>query len=162
MAKDEFGDLRAYGICDEALECTEKMLVPYRGTGLGMWKDSFNYHLSSMRQFIQRAFGMLMERWGIFWRPLRVGMDRWASIIMCCAALHNLCIDQNIEPETYHEDHEAGDGIGGFFDSMFNADDVNGDTRPSTAHNQSIKRVLITQYLESHGYRRPSKKNSRA
>ena len=51
-----------YVIGDEAFKCTNQFLVPFSGTGLGLWKDSYNYHLSSMRQTIERAFGVLTKR----------------------------------------------------------------------------------------------------
>ena len=62
---------RYYIIGDEAFSCSNQLLVPYSGRGLGPWKDSFNYHLSAMRQCIERAFALLVQRWGILWRPLR-------------------------------------------------------------------------------------------
>jgi hypothetical protein len=45
---------------DEAFTCTESLLVPWHGRGIGQWKDSFNYWLSHSRQTIERAFGMLI------------------------------------------------------------------------------------------------------
>ena len=82
-----------YIICDEALSSTEEALTPFGGTQIGTWKDSFNYHLSSMRQCIERAFGILTRRWGIFWRPLTCAYEKWPLIVQVCAKLHNLCID---------------------------------------------------------------------
>ena len=52
-----------YFIGDEAFVNTSQILVPWSGRGLGEWKDSFNYHLSAMRQCIKRAFGLLTRRW---------------------------------------------------------------------------------------------------
>ena len=43
-------------------------------------KDAFNYLLSE-----QRAFGILVARFGIFWHPLRLKM-----VIRVCAKLHNI------------------------------------------------------------------------
>lgn len=84
-----------YFVGDEAFVCTNNFLVPWPGTGLGLWKDSFNYHLSSMRQCIERAFGLLTQRWGIFWRPLRCQFKKWSTVVTVAAKLHNFCIDEN-------------------------------------------------------------------
>jgi hypothetical protein len=45
---------------DEAFTCSEQMISPWPGRGLGRWKDSFNYWLSHSRQSIERAFGELI------------------------------------------------------------------------------------------------------
>lgn len=49
-------------IGDEAFSCTNQVLSPYPGRGIGKYKDSFNYWLSHSRQSIERAFGMLTMR----------------------------------------------------------------------------------------------------
>lgn len=72
---------RFYVIGDEAFTTTDQLLTPYSGHGLDAWQDSFNYHLSAMRQCIERAFGLLTNRWGILWRPLRCAMDRWPLVL---------------------------------------------------------------------------------
>ena len=60
-----------------------------KGRGLDRYKDSFNYWLSHSRQAVERAFGMLTQRWGIFWRPF---LDNYSIsnyillhlVIQCC------------------------------------------------------------------------------
>jgi hypothetical protein len=84
-----------YFVGDEAFMNTNQFLVPWSGHNLDSWKDSFNYHLSSMRQCIERAFGILTQRWGIFWRPLQFNCDKWPLVCMVAAKLHNFCIDMN-------------------------------------------------------------------
>jgi hypothetical protein len=54
-------------IGDEAFSCTEQMLSPYSGRGLGKYKDSFNSWLSHSRQAIESAFGMQGMRWTAIW-----------------------------------------------------------------------------------------------
>ena len=99
-------------IGDEAFPCTEYLLTPYSGRHLGIWKDSFNFHLSAMRQTIERAFGILTRRWGIFWRPLSMAMSRWSLVITVCAKLHNLCIEQGlVEIPLAVEDLQDADNI---------------------------------------------------
>ena len=46
--------------------CSDQLLTPWGGHGLDLWRDSFNFHLSSMRQCIERAFAHLTQKWGIF------------------------------------------------------------------------------------------------
>lgn len=46
-------------VSDEAVVATEIVLSPYGGRNIGAARDSFNYHLSAMRQCIERAFGLL-------------------------------------------------------------------------------------------------------
>jgi hypothetical protein len=79
--------------------CNSKyMMTPVSGTAanMGIWADSYNYQQSSIRMPIECAFGMLVRRWGVLWRPLECRMDRWASIVTCCMRLHNICIDYHV------------------------------------------------------------------
>ena len=86
-----------YMIGDEAFVCSDQLLTPWSGHGLDLWRDSFNFHLSSMRQCIERAFAHLTQKWGIFWRPLRCSFKRWSLVCTVCAKLHNYCIDMKNE-----------------------------------------------------------------
>ena len=55
---------------------------------------SFNNILSSQRITIERAFGILVQRWGILWRPITYRLDKVATIVRVCAMLHNICVDR--------------------------------------------------------------------
>lgn len=81
---------------DDAYVCNETLITPFPGRGLEESKDTFNYYQSLCRNPIERAFGVLVARWGVFWRPLQVGMRRWALIFTVCCKLHNLCVDRNL------------------------------------------------------------------
>lgn len=93
-------------IGDDAFPCTEHMLTPY--SGREWWEDSYNYHLSKCRQCVERAFGMLVKRFGILWRKLQTKFDTWALIATVCAKLHNLCVSRNV-PIMNRGDHQPGD-----------------------------------------------------
>ena len=71
---------------DDAYGASEVMLCPKKGA------DVFNYLQSSQRIHIERAFGILMSRWGILWRPLRCSLRRAQRIIAGCMLLHNICM----------------------------------------------------------------------
>jgi DDE superfamily endonuclease len=55
--------------------------------------DSFNYWQSSARIHIEQAFGMLVARWGVLWRSLRVPIDKAGIIVIVCMNLHNFIIE---------------------------------------------------------------------
>jgi len=60
---------------DNAFNTTQQFLSPWPGRGLDIYKDSFNYWLSHSWQEVECAFGMLMQRFGIFWRIFRFSFD---------------------------------------------------------------------------------------
>ena len=106
-------DDKFFIIGDEAFSNTQQFLSPYPGRGLDVWKDSFNYWLSHSRQCVERGFGMLIMRWGIFWRKFNFDFERWSQVIITCIKLHNFCMDRRVPlPEKrYHEDYQRGDRL---------------------------------------------------
>jgi len=143
-----------YLIGDEAFSNTDQMLSPWPGRGLGRWKDSFNYWLSHSRQCVERGFGMLVMRWGIFWRKLTCDFERWTLVISVCMKLHNYCIDRgdSSPPNRHMEDHRSGDrGV-----AYDNASDVDVYLR---RRSRGTRRQNITDYLEAEGRGRPPHAN---
>jgi len=61
-------------VLDEAYPCTEQEMSPWKGWNLPVERDDFNYYLSLHWQVIERAFGLLVQRWGMFWCPLCLSM----------------------------------------------------------------------------------------
>ena len=151
-------------IGDEAFSCTNQLLVPYSGRGLGIWKDSFNFHLSAMRQVIERAFAILTQRWGILWRPLRFKFNKWATLLTVLAKLHNFCINKNIplNRNRFYEDVENDDQD----IVMLNEDGRDNGNEEETIERRarSNRRANFTRELELKGIRRPhhASINSRA
>ena len=84
---------------DAAFSLSNSMITPSGDAAL----DDFDYHQSSNRMPIECAFGILVRRWGIFWRPLSVRFDRRAALVGACMRLHNFCIDHNLSEDTYME-----------------------------------------------------------
>jgi len=80
-------------VLDEAYPCMGQEMSPWKGRNLSVEKDAFNYYLSLNRQVIERAFGILVQRWGIFWRPLRLSMHNRGVAVRVACRLHNICID---------------------------------------------------------------------
>jgi hypothetical protein len=75
-----------FGVGDDAFVNSDTLLTPWSGRGLTIFQDSFNYHLSCMRQTIERASGMLIRRWGVFNRPLiNSCSEEWDFLADVCA-----------------------------------------------------------------------------
>jgi DDE superfamily endonuclease len=73
LSQRDGGLMSEYWIAaDDAYACRDRLLTPWPGRNLPRSKDSFNYWQSSARIHIEQAFGMLVARWGVLWRPLRV------------------------------------------------------------------------------------------
>jgi hypothetical protein len=145
-----------YVIGDEGFVCTNNFLIPYSGRGIGHEKDAFNWLLSKMRQCIERAFGLLVQRWGIFWRHLRSEHRHWTKLIAAAATLHNFCIDVGDAPirTRAERDMEEGD------DDLVLTNDDN-DGTPPLQHRS--RRNSFKLELARAGIRRPSNNmNSRA
>lgn len=156
-------DSRYFIIGDEAFTNDQQFLSPWPGRGIGKYKDSFNYWLSHSRQVIERAFGMLTKRWGIFWRKFLFSFERWALVVQVCMKLHNYCIEKNEPPPLlrFNEDHVRGDE-----DSIHdnNCPEEDQILRQPSRGLMRNKRNIITEYLETQGIVRPphAEPNSRA
>eukprot|EP00171_Calliarthron_tuberculosum_P004660 IDg4660t1 len=94
LTKEIGGLLPGFWIAgDEAYSCTDRLLSPWPGRNLTVEKECFNYWQSSARIHIEQAFGILVARWGVFWRPLRVRVKKSAQVVSVCCKLHNYILD---------------------------------------------------------------------
>ena len=86
-----------YIVGDDAYVGSDYMMTPYPGRkSMTKAKSAFNFYQSRCRITIERAFGVLVQRWGILRRALRGSLFHNVAAIRCCMRLHNLCIDQKI------------------------------------------------------------------
>ena len=82
-----------YLIGDSAFTCNHSMITPGRDL-------DFNYELSRLRINVECAFGELVRRWGILWRPLEMHFDKRAAVIGSCCRLYNYCINRRLPLDT--------------------------------------------------------------
>jgi hypothetical protein len=84
-------DLVIFG--DNAYVSTNYMVTPYKNIRAGP-KDDFNFFHSQLRINIERAFGMLVHRWGILRRPMssKMGSLKQITLTMALCSLHNFCL----------------------------------------------------------------------
>jgi DDE superfamily endonuclease len=152
LLDDGFLPADYYIIGDEAFKCTDQFLVPWSGTGLGLWKDSFNFHLSRMRQVIERSFGVLTRRWGIFWRPLDVAFNKWSLIATVCAKLHNFCLDNNVP---IADRAECDNFVGDEWEVVLNLSDVDETQEAPNRRPGGERRQRFTRMFQQEGIVRP-------
>jgi hypothetical protein len=139
-------------IGDEAFVNTPQFLVPWSGRGLGPWKDAFNYFLSFARQCIERAFGLLTKRWGVFWRRLECAMERWGLVCNVAAKLHNFCIDEGeVDVPCQHPGNIAEGDVCEVWDN----EDAEPDEFVMSFRSSGRTRFNITRALERNGIFRP-------
>ena len=137
---------------DEAYSITENLLTPWPGRNLDPFKDSFNFHFSGgNRNVIERAFGLMTERWGIFWKKLHVSLKRASQIVLACAALQNFLIDNR-------EENFPDGGCSTSVQHVFFQDDCALEERPGMRRDRERcrRRLEMTQALRSAGQLRPA------
>jgi DDE superfamily endonuclease len=84
---------------DNAYTLSESMMIPFPGSNLSVsdpCKEWFNFWHSQLRITIERTFGIFIQRWGIFWQPLKYTLPHCVKIVHACCRLHNFCISRNL------------------------------------------------------------------
>jgi hypothetical protein len=55
--------------------------------------DGYNFYLSQLRIRTERAFGILVHRFGILRRPMSMAISKVPAIVTCLMKLHNFYIN---------------------------------------------------------------------
>lgn len=80
---------------DEGFPLTEFLMRPYSRYGtLGMRQKVFNYRLSRARRIVECSFGILVQRFRIFRRPIIAKVETVISVVKAAACLHNFIIEK--------------------------------------------------------------------
>nr|XP_034583957.1 uncharacterized protein LOC117846943 [Setaria viridis] len=92
-----------YYLVDSGYAVREGYLGPYRNTRYHLEKfsrreadtleEKFNFHHSSLRNVVERAFGVLKSRWHILREVPLYSRERQTKIVIACFALHNYLLD---------------------------------------------------------------------
>lgn len=136
-------------IGDGAYGTSPFMAPTYRDVTKGTFEDGYNYHhsqvsvsamcfsillisnyqlppiLQKLRNTIERAFGLLMGRWGVLRRALskKFGLKRIISLTIACCKMHNYCVDLHGE-NTAVPRHSNRDNLQIVLDGGFSENDV--------------------------------------
>jgi hypothetical protein len=87
-----------YFLGDAAYSLMPWLMCPIPGSHLPDTRgDVYNNYLSKGRQVIERAFGMLVNRWRIMVAGLEsMSIRSMVKIVKVCCLLHNLCLRDNM------------------------------------------------------------------
>jgi hypothetical protein len=169
-----------HSVNDEAYSCiggnvfcpfTSSQLKAAKHTSIGDYNlmNTFDFVLCSERITVERAFGMLCMKWGVLQKPLRWDLQSNCDVVMTCALLHNLCINDWIETDRRGDDYEFQRSFVGEVEGMGNkVDNYDNLRNPYPNTNRVIerackitpKRLQVATYIGQCGFVRltPSKK----
>jgi hypothetical protein len=74
---------------DEGCALNKNILRPFGGSKLSGKQGEYKNRLCRARRFVDRAFGILSNKWRIFQRPLYASPDFEVDIVKAGVALHN-------------------------------------------------------------------------
>ena len=52
-----------------------------------------------LRIRIEMAFGMLVTKWGVLQKPLKIPLRKIPKVFLACCMLHNFCINERLESQ---------------------------------------------------------------
>jgi hypothetical protein len=106
---------------DNAFVETQYMSTSIPGKKLSLYGDAYNFYFSQLRITVERAFGILVHRFGILRGPILLSIKKVPMLVMCLMKLHNFYIDHcgrkvvgGLEEDeafvhyrAFHSDHNA-------------------------------------------------------
>jgi hypothetical protein len=105
------------------------------GQPIGL-KELFNHAHSSLRNVIERSFGVMKMKWRILLKMPNYSMEKQANIIIACMALHSFIRDSNLSDndfDTLASDETYVDGDAGTTTSYVGDEEDMGDVRDAIA-----------------------------
>lgn len=140
-------NLPYYIVGDEGFPLSKFLMRPYaRCNNLSIRQKIFNYRLSRARRVVECAFGMFVQRFRIFRKPIIARPKTIVNIVKAAACLHNLIIEK--QGPTFSEN---------FIDEMREKSTAEGfvenpDPNRDVIEQSAIKvRQTLTEYLMYRG-----------
>ncbi|CAL9705130.1 unnamed protein product [Knipowitschia caucasica] len=103
----ELGKVNHVIVADEAFPMKPYLLRPYPGRRLEEDKRIFNLRLSRARRISENVFGIMVQRFRVYKKPMEVNPDLVDSVVKATCVLHNYlrhgALDQALQ-----EEHQGG------------------------------------------------------
>lgn len=121
---------------DSAYPCRDWLIPPFVGHPDGE-RGQFNTAHRKTRNVIERAFGILKNRFTVLKTPLRLrSMEECGRLVICCVILHNLCLKFG----------DASDDLMDDFDEIAAAEQD--ENNPEAAQQNDRKLSLVHQFMQ--------------
>lgn len=129
-------------VADNAFPNGKHMLTPYSNSNLSKDKITFNSRLSRARQNIERAFGILSNRFRILQTQIQHEEAKTTLIVQACCVLHNFLMHNS---ERYPENMD--------FDNTDTATGSQNIAGTSSYNNRNYEEIRtdFTQYFCNEG-----------
>jgi hypothetical protein len=140
---------------DAAYTLSNALVVPVSGAAEGSANCNFNMVHSQYRATIERAFGCLVRRFGVLWRPLSYSVAMNTSIIRCVVRLHNICMSRpRGGGEVVEPPHELDIGLAPSDADIQSLLETEMEVKPSTRHDGSATRNRLVRAVDEAGIQR--------
>jgi DDE superfamily endonuclease len=128
-----------YVLGDAAYTASERLIpMNYGADKLKPKFDNFNIYGSQLRIRIEMAFGMMTHKWGMYWRPLLVGLDKIKCIVEVVARLHNFCVNERI----LEVGEDGGTSVDPVVEANVSGREIFLDTAETLAKYEALAKVL--------------------
>lgn len=130
---------------DGGLPLKKYLMTPYaRGAYTTHSETIFNKRLSSARSIIERASGVLANKWKILQQPMNFKLETTNTIVMALVCLHNFIITQEQNGHS-NKSYTCTQPLEG----NFCLDDLNPDLDVESDNSGLLTRTNLTRYLTS-------------
>lgn len=138
-------------VCDNAYVCGEKLLAPWSGRQLSIYKDCFNFWLSFARIMIEQAFGIVLGTCGILWRPLKTSLSTATHVVAVCCKLHTFIMDE--KHSTKAPQNLKEDVCSGTMNVMRQDEFVEGEKRRRDLETSTLRDIFTDETEDMQQYR---------
>lgn len=73
----------------------EHIMRNYGGHNLSTKQKIFNYRLCKARKYVECAFGILTNKWRLYYTPLNLSKETAIEVIKATVVLHNIVRDMD-------------------------------------------------------------------
>jgi hypothetical protein len=146
-----------YVIGDNTYGLAPTMLVPFTKPEIKSSAYSgYNFYISQLRNRIEMSFGLLVNKWHIFKRPLTVDFNHADLVIKTSMKLHNFCIDDRVQSSPGLKGTTAAlQEYNALESCTYYSSAIDDCPTASVLKNEHILRPIVLEHIQNHNWVRP-------